>query len=56
MHTITHLINLPAKNKGELDGIGAVCSCGTVIAASLQTMANQWGREHCNYYNAKEAS
>ncbi len=56
MHAITHLINLPATGKGDLDGLGAVCTCGTVIPSSLETLARQWGREHCNYYNAKEGS
>ena len=56
MHSITHLVNLPAKQRGDLDGVGAVCTCGTVIASSLETLARQWGNDHVKYYNAKEAS
>ena len=56
MHAITKLIELPAKNVGDLDGYGAVCSCGAVVPSSLKTLARQWGNEHANYYNAKEAS
>jgi hypothetical protein len=56
MHSITHLVNLPAKQRGDLDGVGAVCTCGTVIASSLETLARQWGNDHVKYYNAKEGS
>lgn len=56
MHAITHLIRLPAKGHGDLDGLGAVCTCGAVIASSLETLARQWGNDHVKYYNAKEGS
>ena len=55
MHAITKLIELPAKSGGDLDGYGAVCTCGVVVPSSLKTLARQWGNEHVDYYNAKEA-
>jgi len=53
-HQIIAMHNVLAKEPGSLDGFGAECSCGTVIESSLIVIARQWGRDHCNYYNAKE--
>lgn len=53
-HEIIGVHPVPAGEPGSLAGFGAECSCGTVIESSLDVIARQWGRQHCDYYNKKE--
>lgn len=54
VHEIIAIHNVLAEKPGSLSGFAAECSCGSLIESSLVTIARQWGRDHCNYYNAKE--
>ena len=56
MHAITAIEPVPAEREGALDGFGARCTCGSLITASLNVIARQWGDQHVKYYNAKEGS
>lgn len=56
MHAITAIEPVPAEREGALDGFGARCTCGSLITASLNVIARQWGDQHVKYYNEKEAS
>lgn len=56
MHQITSIVPVAATGRGDIDGFEAVCSCGDRVGSSLITLARQWGREHAEYMNRKEAS
>lgn len=55
-HAIIAVEPTVASEPGALNGFDAVCTCGTRVGSSLQTLARQWGEDHAKYYNRKEGS
>jgi len=54
-HTLSPLTHKPASHTGTLDRFETRCTCGLVIASSLETLAQQDAHQHMEWHKRQEA-